>query len=122
MVFASARVASTAVVPMSITRPSGAMPFAMPSPAPTILSTAGVSVAITMTTGARSATSRGECAGASPSAASASTTARLRLWMTTSAPAACRFMAIGRPISPRPMNPTTCPESGLFMTCASWDR
>ena len=92
---------------MSITSLSGAMPLAMPSFPLTIRSTAGVSVAITMTTGARCATSRGEPAGESPSAASASTTARLRLWMTTSAPAAWRFLLIGRPISPRPMKPTT---------------
>src|SRR6266849_5369769 len=72
----------------------------------------GVGSAVS-TISARSATSAAEEAGTAPLAASSSTGARERLKTCTSNPAPSRRTVIGRPILPRPMNPTFMAMPGL---------
>src|SRR5208282_1271735 len=66
------------------------------------------------------ATSRAEAATAAPAAASASVRARVRFHTVRGNPAFRRFRPIGRPINPKPMNPTRvaipCLLAGLFQS------
>ena len=79
--------------------------------------TSGESGSIVTMRVARRATSAGEAAGAAPAATSSSTAAWLRLWTTRLNPLVMRFFAIGRPMTPSPMNPTVS-----FMSVALQNR
>ncbi len=68
--------------------------------------TSGESGTIVITTSVRAATSAGVAASVAPAWTSASTGARLRLCTTSEKPPLMRLSAMGRPMRPRPMNPT----------------
>ena len=67
---------------------------------------------------ARRATSAGEAAAVAPAATISSTGGRLRLWTTSVKPRLRRLRAMGRPMTPRPMNPTVPALMGATITRA----
>ena len=68
-------------------------------------STSGEFGSIVMITSTADATSFGDVAAVAPSLTQFIDFARLRLWTTSGKPALSRFLAIGFPMMPRPMNP-----------------
>jgi hypothetical protein len=75
--------------------------------------TSGESGTIVMIRVALFATSAGDAARSAPASTTSSTGPWLRLCATTGKPAFNRFFAMGRPISPSPMNPTVSAMSLL---------
>ncbi len=96
------------IVDMSAKISPGFAPSMMPSLPSATSSTSGEFGSIVMRTSDCAATSRGVPADFAPAPTSSSTGPRLRLWTTSGYPALRRFLAMGRPMIPRPMNPITC--------------
>jgi hypothetical protein len=96
------------IVDMSVKIRPGRAPSMMPFLPSATCSTSGELGSIVMRTSHGPATSRGEPAALAPCPASSSTGGRLRLWTTSEYPALRRFLAMGRPMIPSPMNPITC--------------
>src|SRR5271166_5096638 len=90
---------------MSTTTLPALSPSAIPSLPNRAASTSGVSGTITMTMSARAATSRPELQPIAP-ASSSSFGRAPRLRRNSVCPAACRCVAIGRPMMPSPTKPT----------------
>ena len=100
------RVATGEMLLMSITTVPVAIVSRMPAGPAITASTSGVSGTIVMMMLACDATSAGELAAMAPAATSSVTAGVLRLNTTTEWPLASRCLAMGRPITPRPMKPT----------------
>jgi hypothetical protein len=81
-------------------------------------STSGESGSIVMMRVARRATSADDVARTAPAATNSSTGPWLRLWATTEKPAFSRFLAMGRPMTPSPMNPMVCVIGRKYMCAA----
>ena len=94
---------------MSTTTFPGVSPSRMPSGPQRTDRTSGESGSIVMTTSQRSATSRGDRPASAPSWTSAATAARERLKTVTDRPPFSRLLAMGLPMTPRPMKPIFTP-------------
>ena len=108
---------------MSMTSFPAERPLATPFSPNSTFSTSGVSGTMVMTTSAFSATSVAVAQAVMPSACMSAGTPD-RLVRNSSWPALRRFSAMGRPMSPRPMNPTFMARSprrfrrfGLVAVC-----
>ena len=106
------------MVDMSRKRRPERAPSMMPSLPSATSSTSGEFGSIVMSTSTWPATSRGEAADLAPAPTSSCTGPWLRLCTTRAYPALSRFLAMGRPMIPRPMNPTVC----AIMTSGAPDR
>ena len=102
----SRRATAGAMLLVSIRMVPGWIALNTPSGPSRTRSTSGESGSIVTMRVARRATSAGDAARAAPAATSSSTGPWLRLWTTRLNPFLMRFLAIGRPMTPSPMNPT----------------
>ena len=102
---ASMRAVSGLIVLLSMKTVPGSAPSRIPFAPRTTCSTSGESGKLVHRNSTCPATSAGELAALAPSATSASTMARLRLWTTSSWPAFIRLRAMAAPMMPSPMYP-----------------
>src|SRR3990170_6048473 len=103
---ARATKAEGSCVPMSTTISPARAPARSPRGPSSTASTSAVSGTMTITTSDVAATSAGSPAARAPATTSSSTGPGERDWTTSGNPARRMLRAIGRPMMPRPMNPT----------------
>ena len=96
------------IVDMSAKSCPRVTPSIRPSLPSATSSTSGEFGSMAMMTSDWAATSFGLEAALAPAPTSSCTGPWLRLWTTSGYPALSKFLAMGRPMIPSPINPTTC--------------
>jgi hypothetical protein len=117
---ASRRATSGAILLQSMTIVPRCRALKTPSGPSSTRSTSGESGTIVKMRVACRATSAGELARAAPAATTSSTGSGLRLCTTSGNPAFNRFFAMGRPISPSPMNPIVSAMARSIVRAELW--